>query len=150
MSVSARISGSWKAGDLYGRVAGAWKLLAPSVRTGSAWKSVAGGAAALSVTLDKSSLFKSRTPASTSPITSNDVTATPAGGTAPYTYAWTQDSGDALAIGHAAAATTNFSANPPEPVPSEFSAVMRCTVTDNVGATAYALVYVDLQQDNAS
>lgn len=149
MSLSARIDSSWKVGNLFARVDGAWKAAAVFARIDGAWKSTV-GAGSLSVTLDKTSLFKTRSPASTSPITSNAVTATPSGGASPYTYLWTQDSGDTLAIGTALSAATNFSANPDSPVPMSFSAVMRCTVTDSAGAKAFALVYVNLQQENFS
>ena len=69
--------------------------------------------------------------------TTNSITVTPTGGTAPYTYAWTKTSGDGTVVSPTKA-TTRF---------SQFlynntaaSGVFLCTVTDSLGATATASV----------
>ena len=63
---------------------------------------------------------------------SGDVTATPSGGTTPYTYAWERVSGyvAAGAIGPTSAVT---------PFVSLFgtTTVFKCLVTDSLGVTAY-------------
>ena len=61
------------------------------------------------------------------------VTITPAGGTGPYTYAWTKVTGDTFVIGSATAATTDFSVNLGDG--NRADAIYRCTVTDSVLAT---------------
>jgi len=74
-----------------------------------------------------------------SPATSDSVTATPTGGTGPYTYAWTRTSytsGTAPTITSAATAATTFVQTGMTPG-SDQSAVFRCTVTDSLAATAY-------------
>lgn len=72
-------------------------------------------------------------------VTTTSVTVTPTGGTGPYTYAWTYDSGD-----------TGFSANSPTSATTTFigsvasgedkTAVWRCTVTDSLLATCFITV----------
>jgi hypothetical protein len=76
-------------------------------------------------------------------VTSNSVTVTPSGGTAPYTYAWTRLSGDsAVAANSPTTATTTFSANVPKWDSRE--ATMQCTVTDSLSATTTVNVLVTL------
>lgn len=66
-----------------------------------------------------------------------NLTATAAGGTSPYTYAWTVTSGPAATFGTPTAATTTFT-----PTGGAGTYVLRCTVTDSVSATAYGEVTV--------
>lgn len=76
-------------------------------------------------------------------VTSNPVTATPSGGTGPYTYSWAKVSGDsAVSANSPTAATTDFSAIVPRD--GERSAIWRVTVTDSLSATASADVSVTL------
>lgn len=79
---------------------------------------------------------------STGALTTNQVTVTPSGGTAPYTYAWAKVSGDTVTINAATAATTDFTGTPAtnETLAGEY----RCTVTDNVAATASITVGVSI------
>lgn len=140
MSLSARISGSWKAGDLYARIGGVWKLLTSSVRPSGAWKDVGGGAAALSAAASPTSLVQQYT--GEGGIT-NGTTVTPAGGASPYAYAWSQVSGSGfLSVDQPTSASTVF-AGDGLAYPTTYSAIFQCTVTDSVGATATALVAVE-------
>lgn len=76
-------------------------------------------------------------------VTSNSVTVTPTGGTAPYTYAWTHLSGSSsVLVTSPTSATTTFSGNIPKN--QERLAVKRCTVTDSLLATATVDVSVSL------
>lgn len=70
-------------------------------------------------------------------VITNSVTASAAGGTGPYTYAWTYVSGSSAHTPSApAAATTGFSAD--QPKNSERNSVWRVTATDSLAATATA------------
>lgn len=82
------------------------------------------------------SVFGSGSSGGTIAITTDPSTATPTGGTAPYTYAWTQTSGAGL-----------WTANQPTNPISDFTgyaigagdgddATFICTITDSLGATA--------------
>ena len=101
---------------------------------------VAGAASsgALTATASKSSVVGTRVGAGTA--TTATVTITPAGGTAPYTYAWANKSGDTIAPTAATSATTAFSAS--VIVGETKSAVYTCTVTDSAGSPATYLVDV--------
>lgn len=60
---------------------------------------------------------------------SDTITATPTGGTGPYTYAWETVSGDSFTgYDTAAASFVTVTGNP---------AVVKCLVTDSLGASAY-------------
>lgn len=67
-------------------------------------------------------------------VTSEGTTASPTGGRAPFTYAWTQISGPSATITAPTMATTQFRAtvNPFDTVSLSF----RCTITDAVGQSA--------------
>lgn len=74
---------------------------------------------------------------STSPVavTTNEVTVTATGGTAPYTYAWTKVSGDAeWSILSASSATTRFRHSSVSQGVEE-EGLFRCTATDARGRT---------------
>lgn len=62
------------------------------------------------------------------------TTVTPSGGTGPYTYAWTQVSGDPFTCNNPTAATTTFRSTVAKA--STNTSVWRCTVTDSLSATA--------------
>lgn len=66
------------------------------------------------------------------PFSTGAVTAIPAGGVSPYTYAWARVSGDAsIAVSSAVAAAPTWSAS--GTAPETKGAVWRCTVTDACG-----------------
>lgn len=68
------------------------------------------------------------------PVTTNQVTALPSGGRAPFTYAWAQILGSPATINNPSMATTSFTATPP---PGEtISATFQVTITDDTGQTA--------------
>ena len=63
-------------------------------------------------------------------VTSNAVVVTASGGTGPYTYAWSQVSGDTITINAPTSNSTSFTGNPASPDGS-LSGVFKCTVTDD-------------------
>lgn len=76
-------------------------------------------------------------------LTSNSVTITVTGGTAPYTYSWARVSGDVgPAISSTSAATVTWSETN-SPVLTH-TAVWRCTVTDSGNLSSTADVNVEL------
>jgi|SRR6185503_3138127 len=133
-------NGTWKMLTPWVRKAGIWKLLTASARTGGSWGTPS---TPLSVVLDTTSIVTVEGDDQTI-IRGGSSTATPSGGSAPYSYAWTRESGDTLDVDGAATAIASFSVVP-TPAQPVFDAIYRCTVTDNLGATAYALVSVHLE-----
>jgi hypothetical protein len=72
---------------------------------------------------------------SATPITTNVVTASATGGSAPYSYAWAKESGDVgWTVNSPSSAATSFKAASVSPGAGT-TATMRCTVTDARGAT---------------
>lgn len=68
------------------------------------------------------------------PVVTNPATATPDGGTAPYTYAWTKVTGTAPSQADSpSAASTTFSSTQ---LPGLINETWKCTVTDAAGFTA--------------
>ena len=65
----------------------------------------------------------------TGSITTNSVTVSQSGGTAPITYAWVKLSGDAIIVDSSSSAATTFSGDPG--VEGTISATFKCTVTDS-------------------
>ncbi len=112
---------------------------------------VAAGAASLPTTLlatvNPSSVSKTDPAAS---ITTAGVTVTATGGTSPYTYAWTRQSGSTnIAADSASAATTTFTGTSLVSG-TTYNAVFRCTVTDNAAATATVDVSVTIVRGDFS
>lgn len=87
----------------------------------------------LDIDPDAASAFIERTDGSPSSqnATTNSVTATPTGGRGPFTYVWTQLSGDSFTINNPNSATTTFTASL---LPDDSkSGVAQCEVTDVFG-----------------
>lgn len=117
--------------------------------TGSAWVDIDGfisGALEVSIDPATASGLDNRdepAPAAVSVGTSN-VTATPFGGTGPYTYLWEYVSGDAsFTVSSATAATVSWTALVTKN--SSKSATWKVTVTDSLAATATANVSIDVE-----
>ncbi len=101
----------------------------------------AGGSSSFYATASRSVCFG--TTLTSGAVTTPSVTVTPTGGTGPYVYAWTYDSGDA-----------GFTANSPSSASTTFTgtvaagedkvAVWRCTVTDSLLATCFVTVGVSI------
>ena len=86
---------------------------------------------ALVATANKTAVTGNRSGAGTA--TTGTVTVTPSGGTGPYTYAWTNVSGDTFTPTIPTGATTAFSIT--VAVDDVKTAQYRCTVTDSLAAT---------------
>jgi hypothetical protein len=82
-------------------------------------------------------------------VTSTPVTATPAGGTAPFTYAWVRVSGSAAITATAGTSATSAFAGSVN-VEEIIEAAFECTATDANGATAKASVNVTLHHVSLS
>lgn len=106
------------------------------VMHGGVLRTVAVFADTLTASADPTSVFGTQSSANSIPVTSGGTTASPAGGRAPFTYAWAQLSGDAMTILSPTMATTQFRATV-QPNTS-LSGTFRCTITDAVGQTATA------------
>lgn len=84
--------------------------------------------------------------AATSSQTTGTSTASPVGGTGPYTYAWTWASGGSgITFGSASSAATNFSATGLGN-PETRTGIARCTITDATTATATVDVSVYIER----
>lgn len=106
---------------------------------------LAASAANISTTLNATASPSSVTKSGAgTPQTTASVTVTPTGGTAPYTYSWVRNSGStSIAVDSATAATTTFTGTSLASG-TTYSAVFRCTVTDNVAATKTVDVNVEI------
>ena len=94
-----------------------------------------GGMGGFTVNASPLSAIGSGSSAADIDVTTNDITATPVGATAPYTYAWTEVSSSAVwTILSPTASTTRFRAVD-VPGNSSATAVFLCTVTDSRGRT---------------
>lgn len=109
---------------------------------GSAWKVAQSFAPPISLNVAPSEVFGSGNSMSVILITSGVATATPTGGTAPYTYAWSFVGGDPMTVTSPTNASTTFRFGLG---PSDArSATYRCTVTDKNGLTAQDTVSITL------
>lgn len=106
---------------------------------------LAAAAASISTTLNATASPSSLSTSGTgTPLTTASTTVTPTGGTSPYTYAWTRISGStSITANTASAASTTFT-GASLASGTTYSAVFRCTVTDNVAATKTVDVNVEV------
>lgn len=117
---------------------------------GSAFQDIAGfgGGSGFSVTVSPGSasgfLFTPEPAELVQTVTTNNVTATAAGGTGPYTYLWEYVSGSSAHIpSNPSGATTNWSAT--QPKNSTRDSVWKVTATDSLSATSSANVTVSTE-----
>lgn len=108
---------------------------------GKAGMRSASAAPALSVSISPSPSYDSRVGGGS--LTSSLVAATASNGTAPYTYVWTNISGNSFTINTPNASSTTFTTT--LIVGQLKSGIYRCTVTDSLSAVAYQEVQVDLE-----
>lgn len=108
--------------------------------SGSAWKLVQSFAPPISLAASPVASFASRNAAAVVAIISDPVTAFVTGGTAPYSYLWTQTGGPAASIYSPTSASSQFAMGL-GPGSSETSS-FTCTATDSNGLTAAAVASV--------
>lgn len=102
---------------------------AQNTNIGTVTGAASGGA--LVATTNEAGVFGDRLGAGS--VTTTTVTVTASGGTGPYTYAWTNVSGDTFMVTAPTGATTAFQTT--VAVGEYKSGVYRCTVTDSLAAT---------------
>ena len=129
------IAGAWREfrrAEIY--IGGQWRRITRiEGYVGGQWRTLAQFVSPLSVTIvpGYAEGFASPLKPTTQTITTNAVTATPSGGLAPYTYAWTG--------GNAPTSATNtFTRSVPGN--SQVTQTYSVTVTDSLGSTAGASV----------
>lgn len=91
-------------------------------------------AGASGITVDPDAVSGIRSSSSTTAITSRETTVTVTGGVAPYSYLWSQVSGDTMTILNSTTPTASFGANV-DPG-DRLSGVFKCSVTDAAGVSA--------------
>lgn len=97
---------------------------------------VSGAASASGMTASVSPLSAYGDSLTAGPVTTNSVTVTPSGGTGPYTYAWSKQSGDDFTVNSPTAATTTFTTQTDVSESNlSQSAIYGCLVTDSLSAT---------------
>lgn len=118
------------------------------VMEGDTLRTVASFISTLSATAN-GSFFGIQATSSSSPIyvATNAVTVTPAGGAAPFSYVWTQTSGESVTITSDRAATTTISAILQA---GSYFGDLQCAVTDSLGTTVNVSVPFNFEiVDNA-
>lgn len=144
MSGEIFAGGAWREiADAQVCVSGQWRpVLYAEAFIGGEWREVLRFSSPLTVSVSPTTARGSRVTDRPSPgvVTSNIVTATPLGGTAPYTYAWTASSG-LTALSPNLAQTAFRGSVPPEDFLLGEATV---TVTDSLGVTGTAAVTVTL------
>lgn len=135
MSIHAKVSGTWQPiTGVWRKISGTWQPIASvASKVSGAWEVVYGALIATVSTTDVSGFDQ----APGAP-TSDPVTCTPEGGTAPYSYLWSKVSGDTVTILNSTSATTEFSfINNTSSFVSK-SAVYHCRVTDATSTVVYS------------
>jgi hypothetical protein len=143
MAVQVRKGGVWQTitgAQVFAN--GAWRaLVAIQIFANGAWRQVgnfttpAGGGAAITVSLTDPGLS---TVGPSSTLTSAAMHATPSGGVAPYSYAWSivsADPGPTFTINSPALASTTVTAASIGPIGSNVACTIKCVVTDSLGNT---------------
>jgi len=139
--MDAFIAGGWrtpKRGEVL--IGGAWRTITrgEQYRSG-AWKRIAAFVSPMSVTAnDATGSIVNRKPA---PVTSNFSIATPTGGLAPYSYAWTIIEGSAVTLTPNNAATQFRGVVAPG---NDTYSIARVVCTDALGTTATTTVGISL------
>ena len=128
----ARIGGAWRSATTAEvRVGTAWKrVIRSEIYTGGAWKT--GETFAQALTATTSDAYPSGTRVGAGYCATATVTITPAGGVAPFTYAWVKLSGNGSVNNPTGAATTFFDNIADGAITT---GAFRCTVTDALGST---------------
>lgn len=122
------------------KVAGVWRNITRITgKIGGAWKEVKIFAPALTASASPIAVEVNNYTGSAVYMESASVTATPTGGTAPYTYAWARDSGTSAATSPASA-TTRFGRI--VAAIEDTGELWTVTITDSFGQTATAQVDV--------
>ena len=131
--MKVNIGGVWKTVKTAKvNVAGVWRTVTKArVNVAGVWK--VGDVFLLPLTATVNDSNPSGETFGSNPVYTNTVTVTPAGGAAPYTYAWVRTSGTGAA-NFPTAAVTNFFATVPNF--NTYVGFFRCTVTDAIGGTA--------------
>ena len=145
MSVQARVGGAWKTiSRAKVRVNGAWRnIVAVKCLVSGNWVTVGNftsGAGTISLAISPSSVSGS---GRNTTVGTSSVRATPTGGQTPYTYAWNQQSGDAITVSNATSAITSFQARMMS-VDEVRTAVFRCTCTDSLNNSDFEDVTVTI------
>ena len=154
MTMLVRKGGSWRTiTGAYVFANGSWRqLVAIKVRAGGQWRTVAnftappapppggsgsggGGGGTLSLLLSATII---RGSAAGGSITTSDVTVTPSGGAAPYTYSWSVVSSDGFTVYNCTSSTTATTAAHAASVNPGVTdtCTIHCVVTDSLGTTA--------------
>jgi hypothetical protein len=136
MPMKLRLGGAWQ--DIVGAKVfsgSAWRTpTAIKVYEDGAWRDVAnftGGGGSITLSISPSPATRTGQLAT---ITTANVTATPAGGLAPYTYAWVKQSGDDINAVSPSSAVTRFRADGMS-APETRTAIFRCTATDSLSTS---------------
>lgn len=107
---------------------------------GTTLRTVAEFAPPLSLSISPLGVFGVANSGGSVSVTTLGATATPAGGVGPFTYAWTTTSdtnpSGTVSANSATSATSTFTMTN-VPAYTTYTAVLRCTVTDAIGQTAF-------------
>lgn len=130
--MDVRINGAWVSPERAEvRVGSAWRTVTRAeAYVGGVWKQVATFLPPVTLALSTTTVTGF---AFSGTVYTNNVTVTPSGGQAPYTYAWARASGSGT-VANAVAATTNFYDTPGDG--NSTTGAFVCTVTDSLGNVA--------------
>lgn len=106
------------------------------------YSSLNSGGTSPGISVSPTSVSGSASSTSTVSITTRSTTVSVSGGVAPYSYAWTQTSGDPMTATSPSGATTAFTASVGPG--TRLAGVWQCTVTDAAGTTGTVSVSASL------